>query len=165
MINSRLIDRVERSLRKRLNIDVRAHLVRYAARAQSEEEFVNAAGRLLLDPRQRQHWLASWAPRIHTETSDTSPAPLDDPLAIDDHLDGEGGLPTMPGFSPTYMSESELRVLREALAHELGPIASVLVDDEAALSHSASQLRDRLHAHLETDEQRTRFLRNTRTGS
>jgi hypothetical protein len=77
VINARLVDRVERSLRKRLKTDVRPHLVRYAARATNEEEFVQSAGRLLADAQKRQLWIASWMPRIHTETNDTTPVPLD----------------------------------------------------------------------------------------
>ena len=160
MIHPRLIDRVERSLRKRLHGDVRSHLDRYAARAQSDEDFVNAAGRLLLDPKVRAHWLASWATRIHQEQNDTSPVPLDEPTrpvngaAAEALVDGSG--------RPAWIDESDWQQLREAFTRELGPMAALVMDDEAAQAGSTAQLRERLFGRLENDEQRANFLRNTR---
>jgi hypothetical protein len=163
LIHPRLVDRVERSLRKRLNGDVRAHLDRYAARAQSEEEFVNAAGRLLLDAKVRQHWLASWATRIHHESSDTSPLPLDEaPPATNGAADAAGLSDSLTGARPGWIDETDWHQLREAFTQELGPVAPALMDDEAGQAQSPSQLRERLFGRLETDEQRANFLRNTR---
>jgi hypothetical protein len=159
LIHPRLVDRVERSLRKRLNTDIRAHLERYAARAQSEEDFVNAAGRLLLDMKVRQQWLASWASRIHHESSDTSPAPLDEPPR---EPSSNGLSDSLTGARPDWIEETDWQQLRDAFTQELGPVAPVWMDDEAAHVQSPSQLRERLFGRLETDEQRANFLRNTR---
>ncbi|MBC7955672.1 MAG: hypothetical protein H7Y33_07380, partial [Cytophagales bacterium] len=44
-----LVARVERSLRKRLNTNVKPHLLRCAAHARNEDEFMASAARLLLE--------------------------------------------------------------------------------------------------------------------
>jgi len=82
-IHPRLLARVERSLRKRLNVDIGPHLQRFAAQAKSEDDFMAAAARLLVNPREREEWLASWAVRRlpGDDTGpmglDSAPAPLD----------------------------------------------------------------------------------------
>ena len=158
LLHPRLIARVERSLKKRLNTDVRPHLLRFAALARSEDEFLAAAARLLINQREREEWLAAWASRAQSDDSaetapmaldTTSPAPLD--MA-----------PTPPPTSRSFrITPAQLTRVREALAHELGPIASVLIDTEAARSESAGELLARLQAHLDDEVQRTRFVNST----
>jgi hypothetical protein len=158
LLHPRLIARVERSLKKRLNTDVRPHLMRFAALARSEDEFLSAAARLLINPREREEWLAAWASRAQEdEGPESAPMPLDttSPAPLD----------TVPANLPTARSfritPAQLARLRDALAHELGPIASVLIDTEAARSESAGELVARLQAHLDDEIQRTRFVNST----
>lgn len=152
LINPRLFARVERSLRKRLNTNVKPHLTRCAAHAKSEDEFMASAGRLLLNLQERQEWLASWATRRHNESQDTTPAELDTttPASLD--------APLQRTFRITPAQRDRLR---EALAHELGPIANLLVDNEAERAESVAELLQRLEGHLETEEQRARFRHAT----
>jgi len=148
LINPRLIARVERSLHKRLNTNVKPHLLRCAAHARNEDEFMASAARLLLNMQERQEWLASWATRRHSEADDTTPAALDTttPAGLD--------APLQRSFRITPAQRDRLR---EALAHELGPIADLLLDNESRRADSVSELLTRLESHLETEEQRARF--------
>jgi hypothetical protein len=148
LINPRLIARVERSLRKRLNTNVKPHLLRCAAHARSEDEFMASAARLLLNMQERHEWLASWATRRHSEADDTTPAALDTttPAGLD--------APLQRSFRITPAQRDRLR---EALAHELGPIADLLLDNESQRADSVAELLARLESHLENEEQRARF--------
>lgn len=151
LIHPRLLARVERSLRKRLHVDVAPHLRRFAAQARSEDDFMAAAARLLVDPREREAWLASWAVRPGSG-DDSSPVPLDSAPAP---LDARASPPTR---QRTFrISPAQLDRVRDALAHEVGPIATVLIDTEAARSESAGELLARLQAHLDGEAQRQRF--------
>jgi hypothetical protein len=152
LINPRLLARVERSLRKRLNTNVKPHLVRCAAHANSEDEFMASAARLLLNVQERQQWLASWATRRQTEAHDTTPADLDTttPSALDS--------PLHRSFRITPAQRDRLR---EALAHELGPIADLLLDKETNQADTVAELLKRLESHLEGEEQRARFRQAT----
>jgi hypothetical protein len=153
LINSRLFARVERSLRKRLNTNVKPHLTRCATHAKSEDEFMAAAARMLLNLQERQEWLASWATaRRHNESADTTPAELDTttPATLD-----------APLTRTFRITQAQRDRVREALAHELGPIADLLLDNEAGRSASVVELLNRLEAHLENDEQRARFRHST----
>jgi hypothetical protein len=157
LIHPRLLARVERSLRKRLNVDVGAHLRRFAAQARSEDHFMASAARLLVNPREREEWLASWA-RRDLPGEDSAPMPLDTaPAPLDATPTVPGGL-TQRSFR---ISPAQLTRVREALAHEVGPIASLLIQTEAARSESAGELLARLQAHLDDDEQRNRFAAAT----
>jgi hypothetical protein len=152
LINPRLLARVERSLRKRLNTNVKPHLLRCAAHARSEDEFMASAARMLLNVQERQQWLASWATRRHIEGADTTPAELDTttPSALD--------APLQRSFR---ISPAQRDRLREALAHELGPIADLLLENESRRAESVSELLDRLESHIDGDEQRARFRHST----
>lgn len=152
LINPRLFARVERSLRKRLNTNVKPHLTRCAAHAKSEDEFMAAAGRMLINQQERQEWLASWATRRHQESLDTTPAALDTttPASLDSPLQRTFRI------TPTQRER-----LREALAYELGPIAELLLDNESQRAESVPELLRRLEAHLESEEQRARFRQST----
>lgn len=152
LINSRLFARVERSLRKRLNVNVMPHLKRCATHAKSEDDFMAAAARMLINPQERQEWLASWASRRHNEGADTTPAELDTttPASLD--------APLQRTFRITPQQRERVR---EALAHELGPIADLLLDNEAQRADSVTELLQRLESHLESDEQRARFRQST----
>jgi hypothetical protein len=154
-INPRLVARVERSLRKRLNSNIGPHLARCAAHARSEDEFMAAAARLLLNPQERQQWLASWTTRRMVEGSDTVPAELDGVPTTPAALDAPGG------FLRYRLSPAQRDRLRDALANELGPIADILLDNESQRADSVTELLQRLETHLETDEQRTRFRQAT----
>ncbi len=152
IIHPRLFARVERSLRKRLNTNVAPHLKRCAAHAKSEDEFMAAAARMLLNLQERQAWLASWAVRRHHEAADTTPA----------DLDSTSPAPLDPPLHRTFrITPPQRDRLREALAHELGPIADLLLDTEAERADSVAELLQRLESHLESDEQRTRFRHAT----
>lgn len=148
LITPRLLARVERSLRKRLNTDVKPHLARYAAHARSEDQFMASAARLLLDAQERHEWLAGWVTRRQVEDGDTGPAELDStvPATLD--------VPLQRSF---HVSPEQVDRLRGALANELGPIADLLIENETVRSESVSELLGRLEAHLDDDEQRTRF--------
>jgi hypothetical protein len=147
LINPRLFARVERSLRRRLNTNVKPHLLRCASHAHNEDEFMASAARLLLNVAERQEWLASWATRRRTEADDTNPGELDTtPAALD--------APLQRSFRITLAQRDRLR---EALAHELGPIAHLLLENETERADSLDELLHRLEAHLEGEEQRTRF--------
>jgi hypothetical protein len=152
LIHPRLFARVERSLRKRLNTNVTPHLKRCAAHAKSEDDFMAAAGRMLINPQERQEWLASWASRRHNESHDTTPAELDTttPASLD--------APLQRTFRITPAQRERIR---DALAHELGPIADLLLANEAERSDSMAELLRRLESHLESDEQRARFRHAT----
>lgn len=153
-IHPRLLARVERSLRKRLNVDIGPHLQRFAAQAKSEDDFMAAAARLLVSPREREEWLASWAVR-RLPGDDTGPMGLDSaPAPLDAPPSGPGALVTQRSFR---ISPAQLVRIREALAHEVGPIASLLIETESARSESAGELLARLQAHLDDEEQRRRF--------
>lgn len=154
LINPRLLARVERSLRKRLNTNVMPHLLRCAAHAHSEDEFMAAAARMLLNLQQRQEWLASWATRrqVDVDVDDTTPAELDTttPAGLD--------APLQRSFR---ISPAQRDRLREALAHELGPIADLLLDNESQRADSVSELMALLESHLDGEEQRARFRQST----
>ena len=151
LINPRLLARVERSLSKRLNTNVKPHLLRCAAHARSEDEFMASAARLLLNMPERQQWLASWATRRQADGADTSPADLDtSPTPLD--------APLQRSFR---ISQAQRGRLREALAHELGPIAELLIENESQRADSVSELLTRLESHLEGEEQRARFRHST----
>jgi len=152
LINPRLLARVERSLRKRLNTNVQPHLLRCAAHARSEDEFMASAARLLLNVQERQEWLASWATRRKTEADDTTPAELDTttPAALD--------APLQRSFR---ISTAQRDRVREALANELGPIADLLLENESQRADSVGELLKRLEAHLEGEDQRARFRNST----
>jgi hypothetical protein len=152
LINPRLFARVERSLRKRLNTNVKPHLLRCAAHARNEDEFMASAARLLLNMQERQEWLASWATRRHIESHDTTPAELDTTMP--------GGLdaPLQRSFRITPAQRDRLR---EALANELGPIADLLLENESQRAESVSELLDRLESHIDGAEQRARFRQST----
>jgi hypothetical protein len=153
-ISDYLLARVERSLRKRVNVDVGPHLARCAAQARGDEEFLAAAARLLASPREREAWLAAWLVR-RTVADDTAPAPLDGT-----------GMPVSSAPAPTAphsfrIGPAQRERLRDALAHELGPIATLLIETEAARSASAGELLARLQTHLDDEAQRTRFVQKT----
>lgn len=152
IVPPRLFARVERSLRKRLNTNVKPHLTRCAAHAKSEDEFMAAAARMLINPQERQEWLASWAHRRHNENHDTTPAELDTTTP------GSLGAPLQRTFRITSGQRDRLR---DALAHELGPIAPLLLENEEQRAESVPELLQRLEAHLESDEQRARFRQAT----
>jgi len=151
LINPRLVTRVERSLRRRLNSDVRPHIARCAAHARTDDEFMTAAARLLVDVEERQAWLASWSTRHVVEGGETMPADLD------------GLPPTAPapldtaGFVSFRLSTTQRDRLRDALANELGPIADILIGKEAQRADSVADLLQRLETHLGSGEQRARF--------
>jgi hypothetical protein len=153
LINPRLFARVERSLRKRLNTNVKPHLTRCAAHAKSEDDFMAAAGRLLLNPQERQEWLMSWASRRHQEGGDTTPAELDTTTP--------GTLDAAPAQRTFRITPSQRDRVREALAHELGPIADLLLNNESARADSVAELLQRLESHLESEDQRARFRQAT----
>ncbi len=147
-INPRLLARVERSLRKRVGSDVKPHLLRCAAHARSEDEFMASAARLLINLQERNEWLASWVTRRHRESEDTTPLDIDltQPVAID------------PFEQRSFrLTPGQRNRLRYALARELGPAAKELVDNELQEADSVSDLLGRLQSHLDTDEQRHRF--------
>jgi hypothetical protein len=152
LINTRLFARVERSLRKRLNnINVKPHLMRAALHARNEDEFMAAAARLLINAQERQDWLASWAARRQAEAQDTSPVELDTtPASLDEPLHRTFGI------TPAQHDR-----LREALAHELGPIADELLENETQRSDSVGELLDRLESHIGGEMQRARFRDST----
>lgn len=152
LINPRLLARVERSLRKRLDTNVKPHLLRCAAHARSEDEFMASAARLILNVPERQRWLASWATRRHVDGGDTAPAELDStsPAPLD-----------MPLLRTFRITPAQRDRLRDALANELGPIADLLIDNETQRADSVTELMQHLEAHLETAEQRTRFRHAT----
>lgn len=152
LINPRLFARVERSLRKRLNTNVKPHLTRCAAHAKSEDDFMAAAGRMLINPQERQEWLASWATRRHHENLDTTPAELDTttPAVLD-----------MPLQRTFRITPSQRDRLREGLARELGPIAELLLENETRRADSVAELLQGLESHLESEEQRARFRQFT----
>jgi hypothetical protein len=152
LINTRLFARVERSLRRRLNTNVKPHLMRAAVHARNEDEFMAAAARLLLNMQERQEWLASWAARRHSEAHDTTPAELDTttPATLDTPLQRNFGI------TPTQHDR-----LREALAHELGPIADLLLENESQRSDSVGELLNRLESHITGETQRARFRDST----
>jgi hypothetical protein len=152
LIHPRLFARVERSLRKRLNTNVMPHLKRCAAHAKSEDEFMAAAGRMLVNPQERQEWLASWASRRHNEGQDTTPAELDTTTP---------GVLDAPLQRTFRITPAQRERVREALAHELGPIADLLLNNEAQRADSVTDLLQRLESHLESDEQRARFRQST----
>lgn len=155
LIPPRLLVRVERSLRKRLHVDIAPHLKRFAAQARSEDEFMTAAARLLVNPREREEWLASWATR-RLFADDSAPMPLDSGPAPLDGPPGIGAVQRSFRIHPAQLAR-----IRDALAHEVGPIAAVLVDTEAARSESAGELLARLQTHLDDDGQRRRFAAAT----
>lgn len=160
-ISDRLLARVERSLRKRLSTDARPHLERFAAVARTDEEFLAAAARLLASPREREAWLASWLMR-RPDADDTAPAPLDalgPPAAAPP--DARHSAPAPLAQQSFRISPAQLDRVREALAHEVGPIATLLVATEAARSASAGELLARLQTHLDSEAQRTRFVQAT----
>jgi hypothetical protein len=64
LLSPSLLAQVERSLRKRINFDVHSHLIRAAARVRTEQDFIAAAGRLLLNPKERESWILVWTARI-----------------------------------------------------------------------------------------------------
>jgi hypothetical protein len=152
-INPSLVDRVERSLRRRLNSDVRPHLLRYAARAGDVDSFMSSAARLIADTHEREVWLASWTPsrrrRQYESDSDhdttapdsTSPAPL-------------AGVP--PGGLSLGGAVTEQVI--QALAFEIGPMARRVVETEVRQSHSVSELLYRLQAHIDDETHRRRFV-------
>ncbi len=152
LITPRLLARVERSLRKRLNSDVSSHLQRYAAQAQSEDEFIAAAARLILSPKDRRQWLDAWVTRRHIEGGDTTPA----------DLPGDAQAPAHHTYRITPAQRERLRV---ALTREIGPGADALLDDETQRADSAGELLDRLASHLSTDTQRERFRNATMSRS
>ncbi len=153
LINPRLLARVERSLRKRLNnTNVKPHLLRCAAHARSEDDFMAAAARLLINVQERQEWLASWATRRHNDAQDTNPA------ALDSTIPGTLDAPVQRSFRITPAQRERLR---EALAHELGPIADLLLDNESKRVDTVGELLERLESHLEGEEQRARFRHAT----
>ncbi|MET0351915.1 MAG: hypothetical protein ABW067_19110 [Rhizobacter sp.] len=157
-IHPRLLARVERSLRKRLNVDIGPHLQRFAAQARTEDDFMTAAARLLVNPREREEWLASWATR-RLPGDDTAPMGLDStPAPLDAPATGPGALVKQRSFR---ISPAQLTRIREALAHEVGPIAALLIETESARSESAGELLARLQAHLDDDDQRNRFVAAT----
>ncbi|HEX3141336.1 MAG TPA: hypothetical protein VHQ87_14845 [Rhizobacter sp.] len=143
---------MERSLSRRLNTNVKPHLLRCAAHARSEDEFMAAAARMLLNVQERQEWLASWATRRLADSGDTTPAELDTttPAALD--------APLQRSFRITAAQRERVR---DALAHELGPIADLLLDNETQRAESVSELLDRLESHLEGEDQRARFRQST----
>ncbi|MET0334020.1 MAG: hypothetical protein ABW190_07090 [Rhizobacter sp.] len=153
LINPRLFARVERSLRKRLNVNVKPHLTRCAAHAKSEDDFMAAAARLLLNQQERQEWLASWASRRNVEGQDTTPAELDSTMP--------GTLDAAPLQRTFRITPAQRDRVREALAHELGPIADLLLNNEAERADSVAELLQRLEGHLESEEQRARFRHST----
>lgn len=148
LINPRLVSRVERSLRKRLNTDVKPHVLRCAAHARNEDEFMASAARLLFNPQERQQWLATWATRRQVEGGDTTPAELET-------------TPDVPAQRSLRITPAQRDRLRDALARELGPAAELLLARESERAGSVSELLERLESQLETDEQRTRFRRAT----
>lgn len=153
LINPRLFSRVERSLRKRLNTNVNPHLKRCAAHAKNEDEFMAAAARMLINPQERQEWLASWVTRRHNEAADTTPAEFDTTTPVP--------LDPIPPSRTFRITTAQRERVRNALAQELGPIASVLLDSETQRAESAAELLKLLEAHLETEEQRSRFRQST----
>lgn len=152
LIHSRLFARVERSLRKRLNTNVMPHLTRCAAHAKSEDDFMAAAARMLINQQERQEWLASWASRRNLEGQDTTPAELDSTMP------GTLDAPMKRTFRITPLQRDRVR---DALAHELGPIADLLLNNEADRADSVAELLQRLESHLESEEQRARFRHAT----
>ena len=123
-----------------------------------------SAARLLLNPREREQWLASWARRAQRELelaeaeagaaagTDSSPAALDttSPVGLD--------APVQRSF---HITPVQLENIREALAREIGPVASLLIDDESKRSESAAELLARLQTHLQDDHQRARFVNSS----
>jgi hypothetical protein len=77
-LSPRLLTRVDRSLKKRLNVDVHSHLVRMAAHAHTEQDFIMAASRLLLNPREREVWITVWMARLAARLAATESEHLDD---------------------------------------------------------------------------------------
>jgi hypothetical protein len=158
LLSPRLVARVERSLRKRINIDIHGHLVRAAAHASDEYEFITAAARLLLNPRERELWLLTWNARIQSRMADrqaqstttTSPGSLDTTYTSNVDLDTpiERYFPIAP---------DQLEEIRSAFVTALGPSASELVDNEAKTASSTSELLDRLQTHLHEDFKKERF--------
>jgi hypothetical protein len=154
-ITSYLVNRVERSLRKRLSGDIRPHLLRCAAHAEDIDSFMAAAARLLADAKEREHWLASWSRqrRCRTPEADAMSPDVTGPGGLDLLLDDLDRQP--PGF---HVKPHQFERLRAALAAEIGPVAKTLIESESQHSASMAELLSRLQIHLQDDFQRKRFL-------
>ncbi len=95
-----------------------------------------AAARLLVNPREREDWLASWAVR-RLPGDDTGPMGLDSaPAPLDAPPTGPGALATQRSFR---ISPAQLARIREALAHEVGPIAVAADRDRVGPLESAGE--------------------------
>ena len=141
-----------RSLRRRLNTDVTPHLQRFANHARSEDEFMAAAARLLLNMQERQLWLSSWATRRHVDGGDTSPAELEGVAAVPAAAAAPTAVQRAFNIAPAVRER-----VRQALANEVGPIADLLLDNESHRVDSMGELLSRLELHLDGAEQRARF--------
>jgi hypothetical protein len=162
LLSPRFLARVERSLRKRINTDIHPHLLRFAAHSKCEQDLIASASRLLLNPKERERWVASWVQRLPKNAAfdATLPASLD--TTSPGHLQGvrhaiEDNTHQDSTFESPVTPE-QLEEIRSALMTELGPAASALVDTEAARAHSTSDLLDRLQAYLPQAQQRIRFV-------
>lgn len=144
-------------MRKRLDSDIRPHLLRCAAHAEGVDAFMAAAARLLVDAREREHWLASWSPRRRhrdPEADETAAPDITAPGELDLNLNLTSASHT-PGLQ---VKPYQLERLRKALAFEVGPVAKLLIETESQQSTSMAELLTRLQTHLEDQLQRQRFL-------
>lgn len=130
-------------------MNVEPHLQRCAAHARSEDEFMAAAARLLLNVRERQQWLATWATRRQVEGgTDTSPVELDSTVP--------GAFDVLPPHG-WHLSPAQRAHLSDALVRELGPTGARLLASESQHSASVGELLARLNSHLDGEAQRARF--------
>ncbi len=159
LINPSLLARVERSLRKRVKSDVHPHLLRCAAHAHSDDEFVASAARLLLDPKERQQWLAVWTWRLqHPQSADTMPADFE--ITSSDTLESlhhAANSAPRQNFQSAIATPVQIQNLREALSRELGESASDVLERELRAAESPVDLMERIETHLVGENQRVRF--------
>ena len=167
LISPRFLARVERSLLKRMSGDIRPHLQRFAAHAHSKREFITSAARLLVNPRERERWLASWEERLRAREAAAARADAAQPGTVPLDLDLDSTMPAPFDLSPQrgfQLSPAQRQRLYEALAREIGPgSASGLLDSEIQRSETAGELLARLQIHLDSDSQRLRFVNSAIT--
>jgi len=121
-------------------------LVRQASRSPSEVELYQALARSIMDPRERQSFLA-WVSEPITGGRVATPRGVDKPAA-------EAAVADIPA--------DELEALSRALTHYMGPIASRLVARESVSAESRDALRQRLAERIADAKDRAAFLHDTR---
>jgi hypothetical protein len=120
-----------------------------AAEVSTLPELCQKLAESIPDERDREEFLKYCAPGL--QASPCGPGPADSPLSRPAAAEG--------GSAPVAFEPALLHAMKKELAHYLGPMAGLLVEQAARQARTADELRDLLAARIDSPKDRSDWSR------